>query len=88
MKLIDNWRQQAPRLNSVQWLAIWSAVVTTWALTPEADKAVILSLVPFNAGDRIPALVVLAGFVGGILARLRAQPALHPPVDQGGPDGD
>lgn len=77
MKPIDNWQRVALKLNSVQWGLVWSAVVTTWLLTPEADKAAILSLVPFGAGERAPAIVVLAGFVGGILARLKAQPALH-----------
>jgi hypothetical protein len=76
MKLIEEWKQ-APRMNSVQWMAVWSAVVTTWMLTPENDKAEILSLIPWGAGERLPAIVVLAGFIGGIVARLRAQPALH-----------
>jgi hypothetical protein len=77
MKMIDNWQRQALRMNSVQWMAIWSAVVTTWLLLPEHDQAAILSLVPFDLGERVPALMVLAGFIGGIFARLRAQPALH-----------
>lgn len=77
MKLIDNWQSLALRLNSVQWLGVWSAVVTTWLLTPEHDKAAILSLIPFGVGDRLPAIIVLGVFIGGILMRLRAQPALH-----------
>lgn len=84
LNLIEGWKQQALRLNSVQWMALWSAVVTTWLLLPDKDQAAILSLIPFGAGERVPALMVLAGFLGGIYARLRAQPALHAPQEPQG----
>lgn len=77
MTLIDNWQRLALRLNSVQWSLVWSAVVMTWMVTPEADRQVLLSLIPFGVGDRVPAYVVLFGFIGGIYARLRAQPKLR-----------
>jgi hypothetical protein len=85
-KSIENWRggvqpipewRSALKMNSVQWMTVWSTIVMVWMLTPENDKALILSLVPFGAGERAPAMFALAGFVGGIFARLRAQPELH-----------
>lgn len=77
MNLIEDWNRLALRLNSVQWSLVWSAVVTTWLITPEVDRQALLSLVPFGIGERVPAYVVLLGFLGGIYARLRAQPALR-----------
>lgn len=82
MKLIENWQSLVLRLNSTQWMGVWSAIVTTWLLTPEEDKATLLGLIPFGVGDRMPAFVVLAAFIGGIYMRLRAQPELHMPKEE------
>lgn len=79
MRFIENWPRLALRLNSVQWSLVWSAAITTWLLLPDADKALLIDLLPLpSLGGKGPALLVLVGFVGGIVARLRAQPALTP----------
>lgn len=87
MKLIDDWPRIALKLNSIQWSLVWSAVVTTWLLTPEVDRQALLSLIPFGVGPKVPAYAVLLGFVGGVYARLRAQPGVQSATKPPDPDG-
>jgi hypothetical protein len=74
--LIDNWRQ-AWRYLSVQVSAVASAAVAAWIVLPDAQRAELIALLPFDVGGKGPALLTLLGFLGVIFARLKAQPKLH-----------
>lgn len=75
MKLIDDWRK-AWQFLSVQVSGIFAAAVSAWMLLPHDQREDLLSLLPFSLGGRGPALVVLIGFVGVIVARIKSQPGL------------
>lgn len=75
MKLIPDWRHAWDYL-SVKVQAIAGAAVAGWLLLPEDQRASLIALLPFNFGGKGPALLVLLAFMGGIFARLKAQPDL------------
>ena len=75
MKLIDDWKS-GWQFASVQVSSIAAATVSAWLLLPEAQRSELLSLLPFSLGGKGPALLVLFGFIGVIVARLKSQPGL------------
>ena len=70
MKLIDNWKK-APRMLSVQAMALAAAIQGTWPSVPDDLKA---HVPPF-----LVHWVSVVLLVAGILGRLLQQQALQPP---------
>ena len=71
MKVIDDWKK-AWRFLSVQLSALWTTLTAVWLITPEDQRAAILTAIGIDAAWR-----VVAGFVLVVVARLKAQPTLH-----------
>lgn len=80
MKLIDNAKQWW-RMLVIQVAAVWTIVISVWPLLPEAQRNDLLAFLGIPP-QFIGGVTALAMFLSLVVARVKAQPALHPESKQ------